>query len=54
MLTRRLSKESREAGYTLGDDEDFLYLSLNGKLVSTWTISGGVTIEDVEKFIRGE
>lgn len=54
ILTGLLSKESRDKGYELSKDEDFIYLYLDGKLIGTWSVKSGVTIQDIERFIRGE
>ena len=51
-LTNLLSQESRDKGYTLEEDEDFLYLHLDGKLIGTWSIKSGITIHDIERFIQ--
>lgn len=53
LLTPLLSKESRDKGYTIGEDEDFLYLYKNGKLVKTFH-ARTATIENVEKAIKLE
>ena len=52
ILTGLLSKESRDKGYELSRDEDFLYLHLDGKLIGTWSIKSGITIQDIERFIQ--
>ena len=52
ILTGMLSKESRDKGYELSKDEDFLYLHLDGKLIGTWSIKSGITIQDIERFIQ--
>lgn len=51
-LTGMLSKELRDKGYTLEEDEDFLYLYLDGKLIGTFATKSGVTIRDIEHFIK--
>jgi hypothetical protein len=51
-LTNLLSQESRDKGYTLEEDEDFIYLHLDGKLIGTWSIKSGITIQDIERFIQ--
>ena len=33
-------------------DEDFLYLHLDGKLIGTWSIKSGITIQGIEKAIN--
>ena len=52
ILTGLLSKESRDKGYELSKDEDFLYLHLDGKLIGTWSIKSGITILYIERFIQ--
>ena len=52
ILTGLLSKESRDKGYELSEDEDFIYLYLDGKLIGTWSIKSGVDIPDIERFIQ--
>ena len=52
ILTGLLSKESRDKGYELSEDEDFIYLHLDGKLIGTWSIKSGITIQDIERFIQ--
>ena len=52
ILTGLLSKESRDKGYELSKDEDFIYLYLDGKLIGTWSIKSGITIQDIERFIQ--
>ena len=52
ILTGLLSKESRDKGYELSKDEDFIYLYLDGKLIGTWSVKSGVTIQDIERFIQ--
>jgi hypothetical protein len=51
ILTGLLSKESRDKGYELSRDEDFVYLH-HGKLIGTWSIKSGITIQDIERFIQ--
>ena len=51
-LTNLLSQESRDKGYELSEDEDFIYLYLDGKLIGTWSIKSGITIQDIERFIQ--
>ena len=51
-LTNLLSQESRDKGYTLEEDEDFIYLHLDSKLIGTWSIKSGITIQDIERFIQ--
>ncbi len=53
ILTGLLSKESRDKGYELSRDEDFIYLYLDGKLIGTWSIKSGITIQDIENYIKG-
>ena len=53
ILTGLLSKESRDKGYELSKDEDFIYLYLDGKLIGTWSVKSGVTIQDIEQTIKG-
>ena len=52
ILTGLLSKESRDKGYELSEDEDFLYLHLDGKLIGTFVAKAGITIPDIERFIQ--
>ncbi len=51
-LTNLLSQESRDKGYTLEEDEDFIYLHLDGKLIGTFVAKAGITIPDIERFIQ--
>jgi hypothetical protein len=48
-LTGMLSKELREKGYSLTEDEDFLYLALNGEIIKVYSIAGGITINKIEE-----
>ena len=52
ILTGLLSKESRDKGYELSEDEDFIYLHLDGKLIGTFVAKAGITIQDIERFIQ--
>ena len=52
ILTGLLSKESRDKGYELSEDEDFIYLYLDGNFIKTWTIKSGITIQGIEKAIN--
>ena len=52
ILTKMLSKEVQAKGYELSEDEDFIYLHLDGKLIGTWSIKSGITIQDIERFIQ--
>ena len=52
ILTGLLSKESRDKGYELSRDDNFIYLHLDGKLIGTWSIKSGITIQDIERFIQ--
>lgn len=52
ILTSLLSKETQAKGYELSEDEDFIYLHLDGKLIGTWSIKSGVGISDIEKAIK--
>jgi hypothetical protein len=52
ILTKMLSKEVQAKGYELSEDEDFIYLHLDGKLIGTWSIKSGITIQDIEHFIQ--
>ena len=52
ILTGMLSKESRDKGYELSEDEGFIYLHLDGKLIGTWSIKSGITIQDIEYYIK--
>ena len=52
ILTGLLSKESRDKGYELSRDEDFIYLHLDGKLIGTFVAKAGITIPDIERFIQ--
>ncbi len=52
-LTGMLSKELIDRGYTLVEDEDFLYLHLEGKLIGKWSTNGVKDIADIEQFIKG-
>jgi hypothetical protein len=52
VLTKMLSKEVQAKGYELSEDEDFIYLYLDGKLIGTWSIKSGITIQDIERFIQ--
>jgi hypothetical protein len=52
ILTKMLSKEVQAQGYELSEDEDFIYLHLDGKLIGTWSIKSGITIPDIERFIQ--
>ena len=52
ILTGMLSKESRDKGYELLEDEDFIYLHLDGKLIGTFVAKAGITIPDIERFIQ--
>jgi DNA-binding transcriptional MerR regulator len=52
ILTGLLSKESRDKGYELSRDEDFIYLHLDGKLIGTFVAKAGITIQDIERFIQ--
>ena len=52
ILTGLLSKESRDKGYELSKDEDFIYLYLDGKLIGTFVAKAGITIPDIERFIQ--
>ncbi len=50
-LTGLLSKESIEKGYSLVEDEDFVYLYLNDKVKATYS-THGATIEQIEQDIQ--
>ena len=50
-LTGLLSKESIEKGYSLVEDEDFIYLYLNDKVKSVYS-THGATIEQIEQDIK--
>jgi len=51
-LTNLLSQESRDKGYTLEEDEDFIYLHLDSKLIGTWSRQSRTDIPDIERFIQ--
>ena len=55
ILDALLQLKYREAGYSLREDEDFLYLCLNGKVCATFS-THGATIPAIEACIekRGE
>ena len=48
-LTGMLSKELREKGYSLTEDEDFLYLALNGEIIKVYSVAVGITINKIEE-----
>ena len=52
ILTKMLSKEVQAKGYELSEDEDFIYLHLDGKLVGVFSRQGINDIEDIERFIQ--
>ena len=52
ILTKMLSKEVQAKGYELSEDEDFIYLHLDGKLIGTFVAKAGITIQDIERFIQ--
>lgn len=52
-LTGLLSKETRDKGYSLTEDEDFLYVSLNNKVITVYSIHEGLTIQQIEANIGG-
>lgn len=52
ILTGFLSKVSRDKGYELKEDDNFVYLYQHGKLLRTWSIKSGVTIQDIEYYIK--
>lgn len=54
ILTGLLSKESRDKGYELSEDVDFIYLYQSGKHIGTWSVKSGVDIPDIERFIQEE
>ena len=54
ILTKMLSKEVQAKGYELSEDEDFIYLHLDGKLIGTFVAKAGITIQDIERFIQEE
>jgi len=47
-LTGMLSKESRDRGYSLVEDEDFIYLYFNDKIKSVYS-THGASIEQIEQ-----
>ena len=53
ILTGLLSKESRDKGYELSEDEDFIYLHNHqgAHLVCTFTVKGA-TLENIEQYIH--
>jgi hypothetical protein len=51
-LTGMLSKESRDRGYSLVEDEDFIYLYLNDKLKATYSTHSDITKEMIERDIK--
>lgn len=52
ILTKLLSEDIQNKGYELSEDEDFIYLHLDGKLIGTWSIKSGIGIQDIEKAIK--
>jgi hypothetical protein len=50
-LTGMLSKEVRDRGYSLVEDEDFIELYLNDKIKSVYS-THGATIEQIEQDIK--
>ena len=52
ILTKMLSKEVQAKGYELSEDEDFIYLHLDGKLVGVFSRKAIEDIADIEKAIQ--
>ena len=50
-ITGLLKPQYRVYGYSLSEDEDFLYLHLDGKQIAVFS-SHRMTLEQVEKFIE--
>jgi len=53
VLTNLLKPEYREQGYALTEDDHFLYLHYDGKVVGVFN-AHQVTMEDVEAHIVGK
>ena len=51
-LTNLLSQESRDKGYTLEEDEDYLMLYFEGKIAGVWSRQSRIEIPDIENFIQ--